>query len=144
MPIGNRQSVRNLTGISDTNDLTDADIDDAIAAGKGEIYAATFKTDWDTSQSHPLYKKAENLVHYTASYTLLDRYAGNGEKANRHREQAIRLATELKQQYEQYTMVQSSTEPSISKFSVAASKYKTWPLNEDAEIPRSKIIIPGD
>ncbi len=144
MPIGNRQAVRNLTGITDETDLTNTDIDAALLAGKGEIYAVTFKTDWDTSQSHPLYTKAEMLVHYVASYNILDRYAGNLEKANTHRERARELATELKAQYDQYTLVNSSNDPSTSKFGVVASKYKTYPLNLDATIPRSTVIIPGD
>ena len=144
MAIGIRAEVRDLTGLYDTNDLPDSRIDKAIEYGKGELYSVTFKTDWDTDTTHPLFKKAENLVHYTASYTILDRYAGNGEKANRHRERAMQLATELKAQYDQYTMVQSGSEPSISKFSVVASKYKTYPLNPDATIPRSTVIIPGD
>ena len=53
---------------------------------KGELYAVTLKTDWDTDTSHPLYKKAETLVHYLASFHILDRYSGNMDKANTHRE----------------------------------------------------------
>src|SRR5215212_396037 len=137
MPIGIIKEVRNLTGIFDINDLPDADIVDAIAAGKGELYATTLKTDWDTSQSHPLYAKAQTLVHYFASFNILDRYAGNFEKANIHRERAKELAAELKIQYDQYLLVQAASDPSIARHNVVASKYKTFPLNPDAEIPKS-------
>jgi hypothetical protein len=144
MPIGSRQQVRNLTGIFDINDLPDADIDAAILKGKGELYAVTLKTDWDTSQSHPLYTKAETLVEYFASFTLLDRYAGNQVKANQHREREQQLAIELKTQYDQYLLAASAGDPSLARHNVVVSKYKSWPLNEDASIPKSKIIIPGD
>ena len=143
MPIGIRSEVRDLTGIYDTTDLPDARIDSAIEYGKGELYSVTFKTDWDTDTSHPLFKKAERLVHYVASTYILDRWSGNQEKARLHNERATQIAMELKTQYDSYTLINSAT-TGTSKFGVVASKYKTWPLNEDAEITRSKIIIPGD
>lgn len=145
MPIGKRASVRNLTGIFDTNDLTDADIDEGILYGKGELYAVTLKTDWDTtSTSHPLYYKAETLVHYVASFYILDRYAGNQVKANQHRERAKELAAELKMQYDTYLLTTEASQGSASRFNVAVSSYKSYPLNPDADIHKSNIIIPGD
>jgi hypothetical protein len=143
MAIGIRDEVRDLTGISDKNDLPDARIDAAITYGKGELYAVTFKTDWDTDTSHPLYRKAETLVHYFASFHILDRYSGNFDKANMHRERAKELALELKEQYDQYTLVNDSSS-STARFSVVTSKYKSFPLNQDASVTRSSIIIPGE
>jgi hypothetical protein len=144
MAIGIRDEVRDLTGIFNKDDLPDARIDAAIQYGKGELYAVTLKTDWDTDTSHPLYKKAETLVHYFASFHILDRYAGNLEKTNMHRERAKEMALELKTQYDQYLLVNSASSGLPSKFSVVASTYKTFPLNKDAEITKSQIIIPGD
>jgi hypothetical protein len=144
MAIGIRAEVRDLTGIFDQNDLPDARIDAAITYGKGELYAVTFKTDWDTDTSHPLYRKAETLVHYFASFHILDRYSGNFDKANMHRERARELALELKTQYDQYSLIHDAASGGATKFSVVASSYKSFPMNPDADIPRSQIIIPGD
>ena len=143
MTIGIVAEVRDLTGIYDINDLPDARIQTAINYGKGELYAVTLKTDWDTDTTHPLYKKAETLVHYFASFHILDRYSGNFEKTNIHRERAKELAMELKTQYDTYLLTQEGT-GGESRFSVVASSYKSYPMNPDAEIPRSKMIIPGD
>jgi hypothetical protein len=143
MAIGKRDEVRDLTGIFDTNDLPDARIDAAIQYGKGELYSVTLKTNWDTDTTHPLFYKAETLVHYFASFHILDRYSGNFEKANIHRERAKELAMELKAQYDTYLLTQEGT-GNETRFSVVASTYKTFPLNPDAEISKSKIIIPGD
>jgi hypothetical protein len=142
MAIGKRDEVRDLTGIFNTSDLPDSRIDAAILYGKGELYSVTLKTDWDTDTSHPLFYKAETLVHYFASFHILDRYSGNFEKANIHRERAKELAMELKAQYDTYLLTQEGT--GGSRFSVVASSYKSYPLNPDADIPRSTIIIPGD
>lgn len=144
MAIGIVNEVRDLTGIFDTTDLPDSRIQAAIDYGKGELYAVTLKTDWDTDTTHPLYKKAETLVHYFASFHILDRYAGNLEKTKMHRERAKEMALELKTQYDQYILVNSASLGGTSKFSVVASSYKTFPLNKDAEITKSQIIIPGD
>jgi hypothetical protein len=145
MTIGIVAEVRDLTGIFDTNDLPDSRIQAAINYGKGELYSVTFKTDWDTDTSHPLFKKAETLVHYFASFHILDRYSGNFEKANTHRERAKELAAELKMQYDQYSLIHDAASgSSTARFSVVASSYKSFPLNPDAEITKSKVIIPGD
>jgi hypothetical protein len=143
MAIGKRDEVRDLTGIFNTSDLPDSRIDAAILYGKGELYSVTLKTDWDTDTSHPLFYKAETLVHYFASFHILDRYSGNFEKANIHRERAKELAMELKAQYDTYLLTQEGT-GGESRFSVVASSYKSYPMNPDADIPRSTIIIPGD
>ena len=144
MTIGITAEVRDLTGISDVNDLPDARIDAAITYGKGELYAVTFKTDWDTDTLHPLYRKAETLIHYFASFHILDRYSGNFDKANMHRDRARELAAELKTQFDQYSLINDTGGSSSSRFSVVASEYKSFPLNEDAPLHKSKIIIPGD
>lgn len=144
MTIGIRDEVRDLTGIFDTNDLPDSRIDAAIQYGKGELYSVTFKTDWDTDTTHPLFKKAETLVHYFASFHILDRYSGNFDKANNHRTRAKELALELKTQYDQYSLIHDSESGNTPRFSVVASSYKSYPLNPDAEVTKSTIIIPGD
>jgi len=143
MTIGIREEVRDLTGIFNKDDLPDVRIDAAITYGKGELFAVTLKTDWDTDTSHPLFRKAEVLVHYFASFHILDRYSGNFDKANMHRERARELAIELKAQYDTYLLTQEGT-GGVNRFSVVASEYKTFPLNPDAEIQKSTIIIPGD
>jgi hypothetical protein len=143
MPIGIVAEVRDLTGIYDTVDLPDFRIQAAIDYGKGELYAVTLKTDWDTDTSHPLYKKAETLVHYFASFHILDRYAGNFEKTNMHRERAREMAAELKTQYDTYLLTQEGT-GGETRFSVVSSSYKSYPMNPDATLNRSTIIIPGD
>jgi hypothetical protein len=144
MTIGIVAEVRDLTGIFDTNDLPDSRIQAAIDYGKGELYANTLKTDWDADTSNPLFKKAEILVHYFAAFHIMDRYAGNFEKANMLRERAKELAMELKTQYDTYLLTQEGTGSGVSRFSVVASSYKSFPLNPDAEITKSKVIIPGD
>ena len=144
MTIGIVAEVRDLVGIFDTNDLPDSRIQAAIDYGKGELYSVTFKTDWDTDITHPLFKKAETLVHYFASFHILDRYSGNFEKANMHRERAKELAMELKTQYDQYSLIHDVDGTSTPRFSVVTSSFKSFPMNPDAEITKSKIIIPGD
>jgi hypothetical protein len=146
MSIGQRDEVRDLVGIFDTNDLPDARIDAAIQYGKGELFAITLKTDWDTDTTHPLFKKAEILVHYFAAFHILDRYAGNLDKTNMLRERAKEMAAELKMQFDTYLLTQegSTGSSSATRFNVATSKYKTYPLNEDSDIHKSHIIIPGD
>lgn len=143
MAIGIRDEVRDLVGIFNINDLPDSRIDAAISYGKGELYANTLKTDWDTDTSHPLFKKAEILVHYFAAFHIMDRYAGNMDKANLLRERAKELAMELKTQYDTYLLTQEGT-GGVSRFSVVASNYKSYPMNPDATITKSTIIIPGD
>lgn len=144
MVIGIRDEVRDLTGIFDIQDLPDARVDAAIQYGKGELYAVTLKTDWDTDTGHPLFKKAEVLVHYFAAFHILDRFAGNLEKTKMLRERAKEMALELKTQYDTYVLVNSAGGGGTNKFSVVASSYKSFPLNTDAEVTKSKIIIPGD
>ena len=141
MTIGIVAEVRDLTGIYDINDLPDARIQAAINYGKGELYAVTLKTDWDTDTTHPLFKKAETLVHYFASFHILDRYSGNFEKTNIHRERAKELAMELKTQYDTYLLTQEGT-GGESRFSVVASSYKSYPMNLDAGVTRSTLILP--
>ena len=142
--IGQRDEVRDLTGVYDTNDLPDSRIESALKYGRGELYSKTFKTDWDTDTTHPLYYKAETVVHYFASFYILDRYSGNFEKANTHRQRAMELANELKTEYDEYVLVNSGESGSASKFNVAFSTYKSYPMNEDADVYRSTTIIPGD
>lgn len=143
MVIGVVAQVRNLTGIFDTNDLTDASIESALQYGRGELYAVTGVTTWDDT-SHPLYYKAETLVHYFASFYILDRYSGDFVKANTHRERAKELALELKSEYDRYLLIQEGTSGSSTRFGVVVSNYKSFPLNQDADVTRSSVIIPGD
>ena len=144
--IGIIAEVRDLTGIYDINDLPDPRIQAAIDYGKGELYAVTLKTDWDTDTLHPLFKKAETLVHYFASFHILDRYSGSMDKANTHRERARQLALELKEQYNQYLLVEEAAGGGGvgGRYNVVSSRYKSYPLNPDATINKSTIIIPGD
>lgn len=148
MTIGIVAEVRDLVGIFDINDLPDSRIQAAINYGKGELYAVTAKTDWDTDVTNPLYKKAEILVHYFAAFHIMDRYAGNLDKANLLRERAKEMALELKQQYDTYLLIQEGAAGGTggigSRFNVVASSYKSFPMNPDATITKSKIIIPGD
>jgi hypothetical protein len=144
MPIGIVAEVRDLTGVYDTNDLPDSRIESALQYGRGELYSKTFKTDWNTDTTHPLYYKAETVVHYFASFYILDRYSGNFEKANTHRQRAMELANELKAEYDEYTLVTEGDSGGSSKFSVAFSTYKTYPMNPDSDVYRSTTIIPGD
>ena len=143
--IGIRAEVRDLTGIYDVNDLSDERIDKGLEYGNGDLYAITFKNDWVTDTNHPLYKKAEMYVEYVAAFWILDRYGGYAEKADRYRQRCIEMATEIEKQYNQY-LLQTDPSGNVSgKFNVVASKYKSYPLNSDAEVTgKSKIIIPGD
>jgi hypothetical protein len=145
MSIGIRAEVRDFIGITDTNDVPDSRIDTALEYGRGELYAITLKTDWDTDTNHPLYKKAEMIVQYVASYWILDRYAGQHEKANLYRDRVREMSVEFKTQFDQYSIITDPSDGVNSKFSVVASKYKSYPLNPDAEVcARSTVIIPGD
>ena len=150
MALGVRADVRTLTGITDTNDLTDGQIDNAISYGESELVAATLKSDWETDLDNPLRDKAKVVVHYFASYHCLDRYSGNFEKANAHYGRAKDLVAMLKEQYNEYLLVTGDdsgnlgTGSSESRFSVVVGSYKSFPLNEDAEVYRSPSIIPGD
>ena len=146
MTIGILAEVRDLTGISDINDLPDARIQAAIDYGKGELYAVTGKVDWDTDVTNPLYKKAEILVHYFAAFHIMDRYSGTFDKANLLRERAREMAIELKNQYNTYLLIQEGAAGASTgaRFSVVSSSYKSYPLNEDAPVYKSRIIIPGD
>jgi|SRR5687768_5549582 len=145
MGIGISAEVRDLTGIYDTNDLPDTRIDKGLEYGNGELYAITFKNDWETDTNHPLYKKAEMYVHYVAAYWILDRYGGYADKADRYRQRCIEMALEIEKQFNQYQLQNQSGGDSTSKFNVVASKYKSYPLNPDADVSgRSSVIIPGD
>lgn len=150
MALGVTSAVRTLTGITDTNDLPDAEIDTAIAYGESELVSATLKSDWETDTDNPLRDKAKTVVHYFASYHILDRYSGNFEKANTHYQRAKDLAMALKEQYNEYLLVTGDDSGNLgsgsseSRFSVVVGSYKSFPLNEDAEVYRSPSIIPGD
>lgn len=150
MSLGVNADVRVLTGITDTNDLTDAQIDAAIEYGESEVISATLKDDWETDLDNPLRDKAKVVVHYFASYHCLDRYSGNFEKANTHYQRAKDLAASLKEQYNEYLLVSGDDSGNIgsggseSRFSVVVGSYKSYPLNPDAEVYRSPSIIPGD
>jgi hypothetical protein len=145
MGIGIRDEVRDLTGIYDTNDLPDARIDKGLEYGNGELYAITFKNDWETDTNHPLYKKAEMYVQYVAAYWILDRFGGYADKADRYRQRCMEMATEIEKQYNHYVLQTDAGSGVSSKFNVVASKYKSYPLNPDADVnARSSVIIPGD
>lgn len=146
MGIGILSEVRDLTGIYDTNDLPDSRIIKGLDYGNGELYAITFKNDWETDTNHPLYKKAEMFVQYVAAYWVLDRYGGYVDKADRYKTRSETMALEIEKQYNQYLLQTDTGSGGVSsKFNVVASKYKSYPLNPDAEVTaRSKVIIPGD
>lgn len=150
MALGVRADVRTLTGITDTNDLTDGQIDDAILYGESELVAATLKSDWETDTDNPLRDKAKVVVHYFASYHCLDRYSGNFEKSNAHFQRATELAKSLKEQYNEYLLVSGDDSGNIgsgsseSRFSVVVGSYQSFPMNPDSDIYRSPSVIPGD
>lgn len=147
MPIGDRAEVRDLTGITDIIDLPDSRIDTALVYGRGELYALTFKTDWDTDTVHPLYNKAKMIVELFAAYWILIRYVGFTDKARLFREQLDIVTEKFKTEYNEYQLVTDPTGGggTSSKFSLVASKYKSFPLNPDAEVSgKSTVIIPGD
>ena len=150
MALGDRSAVRVLTGITDTNDLPDSQIDSAIEYGESELIAATLKSNWEADTANPLRNKAKTIVHYFASFNILDRYSGNHEKANLHYARAKDLAMMLKEQYNEYLLVSGDDSGNIgsggteARFSVVVGKYKSYPLNEDADVYISPSIIPGD
>jgi hypothetical protein len=148
MAIGNRDYVRQLIGGIESDNVSDEDIDRALEYGLAEITSKTFKTDWATDLAHPLFEKAETLVHYYASYHILDRFSGDGQKADRHRSRAVELGAELKSEYDEYVLINGDNSGGSgtgnSKFSVAIAAYKTWPLNPGVEVQRSPTVIAGD
>ena len=98
------------------------------------------KTDWDTDTTHPLYKKARSLSNYFASTYILDRYGGDGEKADRHFERFIWMAEQFGKAYQNWVMVNgdSGSGNTVNKFGVAKSKFKSYPKNPDA-IPYKSV-----
>lgn len=145
MPIGDVIEVRDLTGISDVIDLPDSRIETALGYGRGELYAITLKTDWDTDLLHPLYQKAKMLTELYAAYWILIRYVGYADKARLFSEQFSQMSQTFKDEYNAYLMtIEPATGGPGSKFSVVASSYQTFPLNPDGYIPHSSVIIPGD
>lgn len=150
MALGVRADVRTLTGITDTNDLTDGQIDDAISYGESELISYTLKGDWEIDVDNPLRDKAKTVVHYFASFHILDRYSGNHEKSNLHFQRAQELAKSLKEQYNEYLLVTGDdsgnlgTGSSESRFSVVVGKYRSFPMNPDEDYYISPSIIPGD
>lgn len=144
MPIGERAEVRDLTGITDIVDLPDSRIDTALVYGRGELYALTFKTDWDTSTTHPLYNKAKMIVELFAAYWILIRYVGFTDKARLFREQLDIVTVKFKEEYDEYLLINEPSGGTTARFSLVSSTYKSFPLNPDGEINRSKVIIPGD
>lgn len=144
MAIGERAEVRDLTGITDIIDLPDTRIDTALTYGRGELYAITFKTDWDTDTLHPLYNKAKMIVELFAAYWILIRYVGYTDKARLFREQLDAVTVTFKAEFDEYQLVTDPSGGTSSKFSLVGSEYKSFPLNPDADIPRSAVIIPGD
>jgi hypothetical protein len=151
MAIGNRDYVRQLIGGIESDNVSDEDIDRALEYGLSEVYGYTFKNNWATDLAHPLFDKAETTVHYFASSHILDRFSGDGQKADRHRSRAMENAKELKTQYDEYILVNGEDGSGgggggtgNSKFSVAIAAYKTWPLNPGVEVQRSPTVIAGD
>lgn len=143
--IGDLSEVRDLTGITDTIDLTDTRIETALGYGRGELYAISLKNDWDTDTDHPLYSKAKMIVEFFAAYWVLIRYAGFSDRAGFLRDQITTLTTSFKKEYDQWSLINEPSGGTTSKFSVVSSAYKTYPLNDvDGEIHRSSVIIPGD
>ena len=151
MPIGNKEFIRRHIGEIESEDVTDSEIDKGIAYGLSEVYGYTFKDNWVEDTDHPLRPKVETTIEYYAAALLLDRFSGDGEKANRNRARALENAKELKMQYDEYILVNGedgsgggSGGSGNSKFSVAIAAYKTFPLNPSKEVYRSSTIIPGD
>lgn len=148
MAIGNRDFIRRHIGEIESENITDAEIDKGIAYGLSEVYGYTFKDNWATDTTHPLFQKAQTTVEYFAATLMLDRFSGDGQKADRNRMRAMENAKELKTQYDEYVLING--DPSggsgsgSNKFSVAIAAYKTFPLNPNAAVYRSPTIIPGD
>lgn len=150
MPIGNKEFIRRHIGEIESDNVTDEEIDKAIDYGLSEVYAVTFKDDWADDTDHPLFNKAQTTVEYFAATLLLDRFSGDGAKADRNRSRAVENATELKMQYDEYVLINGEdgsgggSGSGNSKFSVAIAAYKTFPLNPSQDVYRSPTIIPGD
>ena len=149
MVIGNKDFIRRHIGEIESENVSDADIDKGIAYGLSEVYGYTFKDDWATSTTHPLFGKAQTTIEYFAAALMLDRFSGDGEKANRNRARAIENAKELKIQYDEWLLIFGEDGGgggggTGSRFSVAIAAYKTFPLNPAKEVYRSPSIIPGD
>lgn len=149
MTIGDPAFVRRLIGNIESQNVSDDDIQKGIDFGISELYSVTFKDDWATDTSHPLFDKAEAIVHYFASFYCLDRFSGNFQKADVHYTRATNLKAAMKTEYEEYLLVTGGDGGgggggSSSRFGVLVSSYKTFPINEDAEVYRSPTIIPGD
>ena len=144
MSIGDLIEVRDLTGITDVIDLTDARIETALGYGRGELYAISLKSDWDTDTSHPLFQKAKMIVEFFAAYWVLIRYAGFSDRAGFLRDQITTLTMSFKKEFDQWSLINEPSGSAGSKFSVVSSDYKTYPLNEYGEIHKSSVIIPGD
>ena len=149
MPIGNKDFIRRHIGEIESENVSDDDINKGIAYGLSEVYGYTFKDDWETELDHPLRGKVETTIEYYAAALMLDRFSGDGAKADRNRARAVENAKELKMQYDEYVLVNEGDSgggggSSGSKFSVAIAAYKTYPLNPDADVYRSPSIIPGD
>lgn len=143
--IGDLTEVRDLVGITDIVDLPDSRIETALGYGRGMLYSLTFKTDWNTDVTHPFYQKAKMLVEFYSAYWILIRYANFSERSGFLMDQITMLRDSFKTEYDQYLMSIDSGSGPTSKFSVVASKYKSYPLNPDAEVTgRSSVIIPGD
>ena len=149
MAIGNIEFIRRHIGEIESENVTDGEIEKGIAYGLSEVIGYTLKGDWDTDPDHPLYNKAQTTIEYYAAALMLDRFSGDGAKADRNRDRAVESAKELKIQYDEWVLVNGDGSGgggggTGSKFSVAIAAYKTFPLNPGVQVPRATTVIAGD
>ena len=130
MPYSTQEDVREAAGgIEDEEDLSNDDIDFAIAAADVIIDNATGRT-WDsTEKSYPLVKEISLL--FAASF-VMDKFDDPKDEGKKNYDKAKELLGIL-----------VSGDEFSSSLNIAITEYKTSPLNPDAKIGRGRLAGTG-
>ena len=119
------ENVRLESGDPDPEDVSDNDIIKKILAADVIIRNST-QWDWQpTDSSFPL---AEEISELLASSFIMDKYDDPKEEAEKNFDKGMMLLQLL-----------VTEDESSGDVNVATSDYKTWPLNPNAKVGRSRL-----
>lgn len=125
MPYADRDAVRRLAGNQVVADVTDAEIDKIIIYSDARVEAEVDHQGWiQGDQGFPLVQEASE---YFAASTVLDRFADPEKKGDKFWQKALDTCDSI-------------AKSSILSIIAISGEYKTYPLNQSANIYRS---LPG-
>lgn len=126
-PYGDITTSRRLAGNFDSTDITDTEIQSIIAFSDAHVDSETAKTGTGWINTDATFPMVQNASNYFTAAEIISRYHDDLGKSDSHYGKALDICNSIR-------------ESSPGSLIIAASVYRTFPLNLNAPIYRS---LPG-